>query len=352
MNFNNKNIVLYGAGTLGKQVLAGLQQKGFQPVAFVEDCEEKRFVAGLPVLPLPEAHNLYRDESLYIISILNANFSYKQAVKKLAKLGLKNVMSFMAFYAAFPESFLPYYCIGRPEILSAAADKIHTAINLLSDKQSRDEFLSHMHFRRDLQFSVLPEPSTPAYFPSDLFPKLANDISFVDLGAFNGDTVKLFLQRTQNKYGKIWALEPDAKNFTALLSFAESLDGKDKEKISCLNLAIGDQVGEIGFHSEGSEGSCYSADSGEKVQTITLDSFFLDKAVSFIKFDIEGMEMQALAGGQKLIASKKPVLAVAAYHKPEDLWEIPIYIKSLNPGYRLYLRTEGYDGMGLVYYAV
>jgi hypothetical protein len=50
------------------------------------------------------------------------------------------------------------------------------------------------------------------------------------------------------------------------------------------------------------------------------------------------------------IKKYKPILAISAYHKPSDFWEIPLLIKYLNPDYKIDLVLEGLDGMGLVYY--
>lgn len=58
--------------------------------------------------------------------------------------------------------------------------------------------------------------------------------------------------------------------------------------------------------------------------------------VDVIKMDIEGAEMAALRGAEKTIRRFKPKLTISAYHKPQDLWEIPRMIKSLAPDYELY----------------
>jgi len=68
--------------------------------------------------------------------------------------------------------------------------------------------------------------------------------------------------------------------------------------------------------------------------------------------DIEGSELNALKGAEAVIRKYHPVLAVCVYHKKEDLLEIPQYIKSLYPGYKLYLRTYSKYCQELVLYAV
>lgn len=70
----------------------------------------------------------------------------------------------------------------------------------------------------------------------------------------------------------------------------------------------------------------------------SLDEYASSKLshIDFMKMDIEGAEMDAIDGAVKIIREFKPRLAISVYHKPEDLWEIPIKLKSLNPGYELY----------------
>lgn len=57
----------------------------------------------------------------------------------------------------------------------------------------------------------------------------------------------------------------------------------------------------------------------------------------FIKMDIEGSELEALKGAEKLIRERKPSLAICVYQKENDVIEIPFYLKSLVPEYKLYL---------------
>lgn len=62
--------------------------------------------------------------------------------------------------------------------------------------------------------------------------------------------------------------------------------------------------------------------------------------------------MDALMGCRNLIINNKPKLAVCVYHKPSDLWEIPLYIYSLNPQYKIFLRHHTYTLTETVCYAI
>ena len=61
------------------------------------------------------------------------------------------------------------------------------------------------------------------------------------------------------------------------------------------------------------------------------------RRVDFVKMDIEGSELAALQGAEKTIRQFKPKLAISIYHKFGDFFEIPLYLQSLNLGYRFYL---------------
>ena len=92
-------------------------------------------------------------------------------------------------------------------------------------------------------------------------------------------------------------------------------------------------------------------DSKNRVSITTIDEEVKDN-VTFIKMDIEGMELEALKGAEETIRRCKPKLAICAYHKKEDLIEIPQYIKSIRPDYKLYLRAHEPTLSELVLYAI
>lgn len=77
------------------------------------------------------------------------------------------------------------------------------------------------------------------------------------------------------------------------------------------------------------------------VTMCTIDSVMLDKGLdklSFIKMDIEGAELNALKGAEESLKKYRPKLAISVYHAISDFYEIHAYLKSLDLGYRFYLR--------------
>ena len=96
----------------------------------------------------------------------------------------------------------------------------------------------------------------------------------------------------------------------------------------------------------------HSFDVTAMVDVVSLDELIeSDNNPIFLKLDVEGAEWQALKGGQRLIERYEPTIAISIYHQPDDLWELPLYIARLNPRYKLFLRTQGEDGMDVICYA-
>ena len=77
--------------------------------------------------------------------------------------------------------------------------------------------------------------------------------------------------------------------------------------------------------------STYSDVNTFKVETATLDSLGTH-AISFIKIDVEGHEMDVLYGGQTLIADQNPVVLVEAEerHRANAVQEVSAFFRNLN----------------------
>ena len=90
-----------------------------------------------------------------------------------------------------------------------------------------------------------------------------------------------------------------------------------------------------------------------KMAVDALDNLIVDKKVDLLKMDVEGSELQALRGSTEIIKTSTPALAICLYHKAEDIFTIPQYIKKLNPNYKIYLRKHGLvSAFELVLYAI
>lgn len=93
----------------------------------------------------------------------------------------------------------------------------------------------------------------------------------------------------------------------------------------------------------------------DSFSTTSIDDYVARKQlrrVDVIKMDIEGAEVQALAGAAGVVREFRPTLTISAYHRDDDLWTIPEKIKSLNSDYKLYFGHHSPIQWESVYYAV
>ncbi|QHI72056.1 FkbM family methyltransferase [Aminipila terrae] len=123
--------------------------------------------------------------------------------------------------------------------------------------------------------------------------------------------------------------------------------------IEIFNNAVWNKNDILYFLEAGTMGSTINNLGNVKVQAVNLDSVLEEKEdISFIKMDVEGAELEALEGAKNTIQQFKPKLAICVYHKVEHHWEIPLYIKNLNPKYKIFMRHHNLMGIETVCYAV
>lgn len=162
----------------------------------------------------------------------------------------------------------------------------------------------------------------------------------IDAGACWGDATLAFSARA-GKRGRIFGFEMIEENLTVLRSnLAENPELA--ETVEIIESPLASTSGQEYWVTSNGAASTLKRTSGEgkRVISTSIDDFVQSKnlpTVDFIKFDIEGAEKDALLGAKETIRRCKPTLAVSAYHKTEDIIELPRVIKNLYPGYRLYL---------------
>jgi FkbM family methyltransferase len=226
-------------------------------------------------------------------------------------------------------------------ITSCQQDEISSnlfrAYEMLSDDQSRKVFSAVVHHVLDAESNpntMLNVCEADQYFPYDVM-ELSQHERLVDIGAYNGDTIRDFVNRTEGKFDQIFSFEVDSINFNALQNNVSKMPERDRIKI--FNLGIWDTEREITYSIGESESTVGVAGEGIG-HVVPLDNVLKDERVTIIKMDIEGAEPQALHGARNIIQAQKPKLSICVYHDFRHLWEIPFYIKSLAPEYRIYLR--------------
>ena len=136
---------------------------------------------------------------------------------------------------------------------SEIVNKICQTYEILSDEQSMKVFDAIINRvlgsgeDADIMANVCEENQ---YFPADIV-KLSNHECFVDIGAFNGDTVKDFIERTQGKFDNVFSFEVDNINFNLLKDNVKHMPNHDR--IEIFNLGVWDSERDITYSIENSQ---------------------------------------------------------------------------------------------------
>ena len=348
-------IVLFGAGGMGRRTLAGLRQVGIAPIAFADNNPsiQGKNIDGIPVLSPIEAARHYGSNAVFVITIWStyAKDRMRNRIQHLESLGCEYIVPAGLLFWKFPDVFLPYFPMDLPHKVLPHAQEIRTAFELFEDMESREEFIGQLRFRLLMDFDRMGDPKgADAYFQGELFEPKPDEV-FIDCGAFDGDTIADFLRVRGSSFHEIVAYEPDHINWEKLQNRLSKLDPGLRERVTVLPYALGAEKGVVLFPSSGSDQSKIG-EGNDSVEMVTLDGSIGHKHPSYIKFDIEGAELQALRGARQIIEKFRPVLAVSAYHEQSHLWQVPLLLAELCSDYAFYLRPHGAEGWDLLCYAV
>lgn len=348
-------LVLYGAGNLGMTTARRLRQAGVIVAAFADDTPGKQglVIEGLPVLAPQAALDRFGAAVVFVVTVHNPAASFVRVRERLLQIRGARVVSFLALAWTYPDVFLPYLAFELPQYVLAKAPDIRKAFDLLADDESRRQFVAHLKFRLWLDFDALPPSSQGDYLPNDIFGALAADTTFVDCGAFDGDTIRFFLGRQNGRFGRILAFEPDAGNYRRLCAYVAGLDEPVQSRIVTSGAGVGSRRQQLAFNATGDTGAALNDAGTTRVDVVPLHEAIPDGPTPlFIKIDVEGAESEALAGAAPVIHDRHPALAVSIYHRPDDLWQLPLALHLLDPASQLFIRTLGEDGMDIVCFAV
>lgn len=213
--------------------------------------------------------------------------------------------------------------------------KLVWVYNRLADSQSRVVFRNMINYKISGKLCYLWESETSREEAYRSLLRLNESESYVDVGAYRGDTIEEFLRYTGGCYRQITALEPDRRSFKKL---TEMVDRLRLPRVSCHSIAAHSKDGTLRFQARGGRNSSVGNASDVIIKARTVDTILDGRPVSYMNFDVEGMEQDALMGSAATIARFRPRLWVSAYHRNEDLFALPLFISRLYGNYRFHLR--------------
>ena len=345
-------VVILGCGYLGSFTLEGATRAGLKVFAFADNNQANwgQHIAGIEVMSPQEAVHKYNGEAFFVVAVYNGTAPRKQ----LSELNCRRIVPYPLFFWRFSQHMPFEDRLELPHRVIEDSNAIRAGYAFLSDTKSRVEFAAQIRWRCSLDYNCLPDADPPVhmYYAPDLVSLSAQEV-LADCGAFDGDSIRMFLESAGGRFRHIYAIEPDTKNLAALDKYLASLPSDVSQRISVLNFGLSDRDEVVSFDASGTVGSRVVAGAGsDSIQCRLLDEILEGPQPTLIKMDIEGAEPRAILGAAATIRASRPILAICAYHRCEHLWTLPALIKNALPEYEIFLRRYAEECWETVYYAI
>ncbi|WP_295456427.1 FkbM family methyltransferase [uncultured Thiodictyon sp.] len=344
-------ITLFSAGHFARAVFAALQLRGIQVHAFVVSNRKGDGITGAPVISLADLTDSLCALPMWLAVFNRDSLSDLGTLMALCKArGIDRPRLPQDYFGLIAEQLGWRFWLTDRRHYAEQRSAIERAFQMLGDDTSRRYFIDTLRFRLATSANAPPRPSpSPQYFPADVLSELLSSgrgLTFVDGGACDGDT--LMAAARHFTVAHAYAFEPDPENYSRL---ARTL-GRCDFPVTCFPCGLSNANEWLSFASAQGEACAIMPNGEARIQCVRLDECLFNQPIDYIKLDVEGHELAALQGAQHIIERDRPVLAIAAYHRWDDIWKIPEFLQRVAPHYRLAYRTHESNTFDSVFYAV
>lgn len=357
----NNRIIIYGAGNSGGVLFERLKRIGIGTVAFWDNRGSiyGEQYKGIPVYNCTGINHVVNSNLSYVVIVALFDIlsysnikngileSWEGDKERLQVVYFTELREYNELFRLENEPRFSAYLGESPEYIFDHKDCILHVNHLLADEESRLVYKELFNYYLNFDFvDFTVHPFEEHYFDYTIYKRIDDEV-FVDCGAYDGDTLDIFL--THNKsFNRYLAIEADGINYSRLKKKVADIN---PERIQLFNEYVSDTPKEIGFSSYGTSYS-NSSNEQERIFTKTLDELVFAYAPTFIKINIEGADLDAIRGSHRIIESYHPIIACQGHHRANHLWEIVEVINEYAEGkYQFFLRN--YSGITeFTFYAI
>jgi FkbM family methyltransferase len=339
---HGKPVWIFGAGGFARSIAKVLISEGFQVYGFVVLDPKEKTLLDLPIVSWKDV--TWENVQL-AMSVFSHNVPYTKMLAEAQEHGFSKVFMPWELYAQFKDQLGWRYWLTPLNYITDHLPEIQNVYNLVEDEESRSCLLNALLFRVGLANERADYKSKePHYFNKLSLSKFKGQaITLIDGGAYTGDTYQDAINATPIETAFLF--EPDPKNFSRL---THNVGGN----AICYPLALADTYKILTFASDVGPSSAVVKQGDIHIAAGAIDELFPKRHIDFIKLDIEGCEADAIRGAEQTIKRERPVLVMAGYHKPGDLWELPLLLNAVCKNYKFYIRQHDYNSFESVVYAI
>ena len=344
-------VVCYGAGSKGIQAVHILEKYGIRPNYFVDN-NPRKWNTKLERIPIISYKELKEKEQDYIILLTCVYANAIEISKQLINEGEKNRIIHFANPFKVEEKLLNVDEIPDFEQIC------NYNLNMLEDDKSRQIFCDFLKWKmtgNQTYTYKYTEGDWREFFSSGLI--LPERYSYIDIGAYTGDTILRFLTLNGGKCNKIIAFEPDINNYNSLKNMISEMRLEELE-IECHKEGVWSNNGYLNFYSS-NDGKVYESSNffvdtrkiittkragqgiEEKIVVHCLDYYKYkkkDMGQTIIKIDALASEYEILLGAKQTIRELHPVLIMELGTYSKHIFDMIPYIYRLDNSYKFYLR--------------
>ena len=328
-------VALYGTGDGADKIITVLERYGLKDLiaavfasdGFVRD----RMFHGFKVMSYADCCRLLEDTDFIVLVCFGS--SRPEVLSQVDKIASERELY-------VPD--VPVYgdILFSRDFYESNLTSIEDVFLHLSDETSRNCYREYINYKLSGDIRFLKNCESD---PDDEFELLKGIRSgcYIDLGAYYGDTLKRYLDYFPCLTGAA-AVEPEPHSFKKLTACAEEL-GKNGTIIRCINAMAGSVNGTEQVSASRGRGTRALSNSNVELKNtretavVTVDSLGTGN-VSFIKFDVEGSELEAIEGARMTISEDRPVMKIACYHRSEDVFAIVKKVLEIRDDYKVYMR--------------
>ncbi len=365
--WQGKNIVCYGAGSKGRQSIQILREHSIEPVAVCDGNSALwgHLCEGVTILSYDEMRKTFADYTILLTCVWENALSIRDFLQSQQE---RHPILFFANPYKVETKVLSL------DEVEAQQEALDESYRLLADDESRNLFVNFLRWKMTGDISATAKRKNNNWlevFDNNLLPK-RSDYTYVDVGAYTGDTLVRFMAFCQGQYKKILCYEPDKTNFHELEKMVDRCRLQDIEIFDIGLLSSGgaqtffapsdNTVYEsanffrdvnVSIKNDLIEDGVQGDSQSVKVSTLDecLSEYRSDKLL--LKIDTMASEGEIIKGSSDILATAAPVVVMEYGTHSKYMADMIPFMHRMSSRYKFYLRQMySYNNSRTFLYAV